>query len=91
MTDAELRGTLVATVREFVDREVIPAAPALERDDVYPSELVERLGEMGFFGATIPTEFGGMGLDFVTYAMCVEELCRGFMSLCAHRPDERDG
>jgi alkylation response protein AidB-like acyl-CoA dehydrogenase len=83
----------VATVREFVDREVIPAAPALERDDVYPSELVERLGEMGFFGATIPTEFGGMGLDFVTYAMCVEELCRGFMSLsgvfnthniCAH-------
>ena len=87
------RAAIVATVRDFVEREVIPAAPALERDDVYPTELVERLGEMGFFGATIPTAYGGMGLDFVTYAMCVEELCRGFMSLsgvfnthliCAH-------
>ena len=70
-----------AAVREFVDREVIPAAPQLERDDVYPSELVEKLGAMGFFGATIPENYGGMGLDFLTYAECVEELCRGFMSL----------
>jgi alkylation response protein AidB-like acyl-CoA dehydrogenase len=93
VTGADVREALVATVREFVDREVVPAAPQLDRDDVYPTELVDRLGEMGFFGATIPTEFGGMGLDFVTYAMCVEELCRGFMSLsgvfnthliCAH-------
>src|SRR5438093_3684931 len=36
---------------------------------------------MGFFGATVPESYGGLGLDFVTYAMCVEELCRGFMSL----------
>ena len=79
MTD--VRDAIVAAVREFVEREVIPAAPALEHDDVYPRELVEQLGAMGFFGATIPEEFGGMGLDFVTYAMCVEELCRGFMSL----------
>jgi alkylation response protein AidB-like acyl-CoA dehydrogenase len=76
-----VRDAIVSTVREFVDREVVPAAPALEHDDVYPTELVERLGQMGFFGATIPDEYGGMGLDFVTYAMCVEELCRGFMSL----------
>ncbi|HYZ94020.1 MAG TPA: acyl-CoA dehydrogenase family protein [Actinomycetota bacterium] len=93
MSTSEVREELVRTVREFVDKEVIPAAPALERDDVYPAELVEQLGAMGFFGATIPESFGGMGLDFVTYAMCVEELCRGFMSLsgvfnthliCAH-------
>ena len=76
-----VRDAIVATVREFVEREVVPAAPALEREDVYPTELVDRLGQMGFFGATIPESFGGMGLDFVTYAMCVEELCRGFMSL----------
>jgi alkylation response protein AidB-like acyl-CoA dehydrogenase len=76
-----MQDAIVGAVREFVDREVIPAAPALERDDVYPTELVERLGQMGFFGATVPEEYGGMGLDFVTYAMCVEELCRGFMSL----------
>lgn len=78
---ADLRDEIVRTVRDFVEREVVPAAPALERDDVYPSELVEGLGRMGFFGATIPEEYGGMGLDFVTYAMCVEEVCRGFMSL----------
>ena len=90
---SEVRDDLVRTVREFVDREVVPAAPQLDRDDVYPTELVEQLGEMGFFGATIPVDYGGLGLDFVTYAMCVEELCRGFMSLsgvfnthliCAH-------
>ncbi len=75
------RTAIVDTVRRFVDREVIPAAPALEREDVYPAELVETLARMGFFGATIPERYGGMELDFVTYAMCVEELCRGFMSL----------
>lgn len=75
------RAAIVDTVRIFVEREVIPAAPALERDDVYPAELVEKLAHMGFFGATIPERYGGMELDFVTYAMCVEELCRGFMSL----------
>jgi alkylation response protein AidB-like acyl-CoA dehydrogenase len=90
---AEDREAIVATVREFVERDVIPAAPALERDDVYPTALVETLAGMGFFGATIPPSYGGLGLDFETYAMCVEEICRGFMSLsgvfnthliCAH-------
>jgi len=76
-----VRETILATVREFVDREVVPVASKFDHDDVYPSDLVERLGQMGFFGATIPEQYGGMGLDFVTYAMCVEELCRGFMSL----------
>lgn len=77
----DLRDAIVGNVRDFVEREVVPAAPQLDRDDVYPTELVERLGDMGFFGATIPESYGGMGLDFVTYAMCVEEVCRGFMSL----------
>jgi len=93
MIEPGVRDSLVATVKDFVDREVIPTARAFDHDDVYPSALVEQLGAMGFFGATIPERFGGMGLDFVTYAMCVEELCRGFMSLsgvfnthniCAH-------
>lgn len=77
----DLRDAIVGNVRDFVEREVVPAASQLDRDDVYPTELVERLGDMGFFGATIPESYGGMGLDFVTYAMCVEEVCRGFMSL----------
>ena len=76
-----VREAILTTVREFVDREVVPTASSFDHEDVYPSDLVERLGQMGFFGATIPESYGGMGLDFVTYAMCVEELCRGFMSL----------
>ncbi len=77
----EVRDEIVAAVREFVEKEVIPTASRFDHEDIYPSELVDKLGEMGFFGATIPEAYGGMGLDFVTYAMCVEELCRGFMSL----------
>jgi alkylation response protein AidB-like acyl-CoA dehydrogenase len=80
-TPVDVRDALVATVKDFVDREVMPVASKFDHDDVYPTELVEKLGQMGFFGATIPESHGGMGLDFVTYAMCVEELCRGFMSL----------
>jgi alkylation response protein AidB-like acyl-CoA dehydrogenase len=81
VTDLDTRVALVATVREFVDREVMPVASRYDHEDIYPTELVEQLGAMGFFGATTPESYGGMGLDFVTYAMCVEELCRGFMSL----------
>ena len=77
----EVRDMLVATVREFVEREVKPVASHYDHEDIYPADLVSQLGQMGFFGATIPEAYGGMGLDFVTYAMCVEELCRGFMSL----------
>ena len=78
---SDVRDAIVATVREFVEREVKPTASRFDHEDIYPAELVEQLGRMGFFGATIPEAYGGMGLDFVTYAMCVEELCRGFMSL----------
>jgi alkylation response protein AidB-like acyl-CoA dehydrogenase len=69
------------TVRRFVDREVMPTASSFEHADTYPTPLVERMKELGLFGATIPTDYGGMGLDVTTYAMIVEELARGWMSL----------
>src|SRR6058998_192970 len=69
------------TVKRFVDREVIPVASTFEHDNAYPEALVERMKALGLFGATIPVEFGGLGLDYTTYAMIVEELCRGWMSL----------
>lgn len=78
---AEEREQILATVRRFVEREVIPAADELEHRDEYPRALVGRMRELGLFGATIPAEYGGLGLDFTTYAMVVEELCRGWMSL----------
>ncbi|PYV14919.1 MAG: acyl-CoA dehydrogenase [Acidobacteria bacterium] len=72
---------LLSTVRSFVEREVLPVAPRLEHEDAYPFELVEQMKELGLFGALIPEEYGGLGLDFATYAMIVEEICRGWMSL----------
>ncbi len=72
---------IVDTVRKFVEKEVKPIASGLEHADEYPHALVERLKELGLFGATIPEEYGGMGLDLVTYALVVEEICRGWMSL----------
>jgi len=79
--DATLQGQLLDTVRRFVDREVIPVASDYEHADEYPEPLVERMKELGLFGATIAPQWGGLGLDYSTYAMMVEELCRGWMSL----------
>src|SRR5512140_266880 len=78
---SDIRAEIVSTVRRFVEREVIPTASELEHHDEYPHALVARLKELGLFGATIPPEFGGLGLDVTTYAMVVEELCKGWMSL----------
>ena len=81
MSTAELREEIVAVVRRFVEREVMPVASELEHRNEYPHALVARMKELGLFGATIPSEFGGLGLDVATYARIVEELSRGWMSL----------
>ena len=80
-TPADVRQELVETIRRFVEREVVPVASTFEHRNEYPHPLVERMKELGLFGATIPVEFGGLGLDFTTYAMIIEELCVGWMSL----------
>jgi alkylation response protein AidB-like acyl-CoA dehydrogenase len=72
---------IIAEVRRFVDREVIPVAHELEHNDTYPLELIEKLKTLGVFSATIPEAYGGLGFDFVTYIQVVEELARGWMSL----------
>ncbi len=78
---SEEQQIIIETVRKFVQKEVMPVASRLEHADEYPHALVERLKEMGLFGATIPEKYGGMGLDMVTYSLVVEEICRGWMSL----------
>ena len=72
---------ILSTLNRFVEREVKPVASEMEHRDEYPHALVERMKELGLFGAIIPTEYGGMGLSFTTYAMIIEEICRGWMSL----------
>ncbi len=72
---------LVDEVRRFVEREVFPVARALEHADLYPDALVEKLKHLGIFSATLPETYGGLALDFCTYARIIEELSRGWMSL----------
>lgn len=72
---------VIAEVRRFVEREVLPLAHDLEKSDSYPYELVEKLKHLGVFSATIPERYGGLGFDFTTYVQIVEELSRGWMSL----------
>jgi butyryl-CoA dehydrogenase len=80
-TDPEVADEIVAIVRRFVEREVLPVATELEHADEYPTKLVEGLRDLGLFGATVPAEHGGLGLDVPTYARIVEELSAGWMSL----------
>lgn len=80
-TPPDIRAEIVDTVKRFVQREVVPAASELEHRDEYPHAMVATMKELGLFGATIPTHWGGLGLDTLTYAMIVEEICVGWMSL----------
>jgi alkylation response protein AidB-like acyl-CoA dehydrogenase len=68
-------------VRQFVDEQIIPNAEHYDHEDLFPEPIVEQMKELGLFGVTIPEEYGGMGLDLTTYAMIVEELSRGWISI----------
>src|SRR3982075_1039075 len=65
------------TAREFTDREVIPAAKQNSRDHKFDLELVKKIADQGYLGAIVPREYGGAGLDYVTYGLIVEEVGRG--------------
>lgn len=77
----EIQTDILATVRTFVDKEIIPHAQALEHADEYPSDIVDGMKEMGLFGLMIPEEYGGLGESLLTYALVVEEIARGWMSV----------
>ncbi|HEV8320880.1 MAG TPA: acyl-CoA dehydrogenase family protein, partial [Myxococcota bacterium] len=78
---SEEQRQIIETVRRWIKKEVIPEAPRYEHADEYPHPFIDRMKEMGLFGATIPQDYGGLGLDYVTYALINEELSRGWMSL----------
>ena len=80
-TPEEARTQIISMVREFVRRDVEPIVSEYERDDVVPLDLIDTMKEMGLFGITVPEEYGGMGLDFTTFAMIFEELSKGWMSI----------
>jgi alkylation response protein AidB-like acyl-CoA dehydrogenase len=68
-------------VHQFADEQILPNAEHFDHEDAFPELIVEQMKELGLFGVTIPEEYGGMGLDLTTYAMIVEELSRGWISI----------
>jgi alkylation response protein AidB-like acyl-CoA dehydrogenase len=79
MTDEQR--AICEMVRQFADEQIIPNAEHYDHEDSFPEAIVEQMRELGLFGVTVPEEFGGMGLDLTTYAMIVEELSRGWISI----------
>lgn len=67
--------------RKFANEVVRPAAEALDRDENYPSEIYRQMAGLGLFGITAPAEFGGAGMDVLSYALVMEELSRGYSSV----------
>jgi alkylation response protein AidB-like acyl-CoA dehydrogenase len=72
---------IIEMVRQFTDEQILPNAEHYDHEDSFPEPIVEQMKELGLFGVTIPEEYGGMGLDLTTYAMIVEELSRGWISI----------
>ncbi len=79
LTDIQIE--ILAAVRTFTDREIVPAAQELEHGDIYPDKIVDGMKDMGLFGLTIPEEYGGLGESLLTYALVAEEIARGWMSV----------
>jgi alkylation response protein AidB-like acyl-CoA dehydrogenase len=77
----DVQHDILATVRDFVDKEIIPVASDLEHKDEYPTQIVEGMKDLGLFGLTIPEEYGGLGESLLTYALVVEQIARGWMSV----------
>jgi hypothetical protein len=81
MNDADQDRLILDSVDRFLERHVRPFAMKLEHDDIYPTEIVERMKEMGLFGAVIPTDYGGLGLSAATYAKIIERISAVWMSV----------
>ncbi|MGI5229264.1 acyl-CoA dehydrogenase family protein [Actinoallomurus sp. CA-142502] len=77
----DLQQEILSTVRDFVSKEIIPHARELERSDTYPQDIVDGMRRLGLFGLMIPEEYGGLGESLLTYALVVEEIARGWMSV----------
>jgi butyryl-CoA dehydrogenase len=78
---AEEQQMVRETTRAFVEREVKPVASRLDREAIYPSELVKRLSELGLMGILVPQEFGGSGMDLLSCVVAMEEISKAWASL----------
>lgn len=77
----EEQAMIRATARDFTEKEVVPVARENDRNEHFPADLVKKMGEMGFMGLNLPSEYGGGGADYMAYCIMLEELARGDYSM----------
>jgi len=80
-TSEEVQKQIINVMKDFIKKDVAPIASIYEKEDIYPHELIPTMKELGLFGITIPNKYGGLGLDFTTFAKIFEEISKGWMSL----------
>jgi hypothetical protein len=81
MALSETHEQICDVTRRFANEVVRPAAEALDRDERFPAEIYQQMGQLGLFGITVPEQLGGAGLDVLAYAIVMEELSRGYASI----------
>ncbi|MFC2071623.1 acyl-CoA dehydrogenase family protein [Chloroflexota bacterium] len=72
----EEQAMIRATTRDFAEKEIAPVARENDRNEHFPVDLVKKVGEMGFMGLNLPSEYGGGGADYMAYCIMLEELGR---------------
>ena len=78
---SEVHEQIKDVTRRFANQVIRPAAEALDRDERFPAEIFQQMGELGLFGITVPDTLGGAGMDVQAYAIVMEELSRGYASV----------
>ncbi len=72
---------LTETARKFAESEILPRAAAIDREDTFPRDLYRRMGELGFFGVSLPEEAGGSGFDSISACLVMEEIAKASGSI----------
>lgn len=77
---------LQSTCRDFAEGELKPIASKIDREHLYPGDQIKKMGELGLMAISVPEELGGTGLDYLAYAIALEEISRGLvLFLVGHR------
>ena len=78
-TSEEVQNQIIHLIKDFIKKDVDPIASIYEKDNIYPHELIPTMQELGLFGITIPEKYGGMGLDFTTFAKMMNKKIEYFL------------
>jgi len=77
---SEVQEMVQNTAREFTNNEIKPVASINDKEHSFPEDIIRKLGELGFMGMAVPEQYGGSGLDYLSYMLALEEICRGCAS-----------